>query len=344
MSEESFFHDLAHVRRAVRHGDWKWAESRCRSALALEDDPRLRTMLGVLAAKQGQTGPADGWLESAFKGLAPADLIREGLTEPVCDLADPDLACRLLWHLRETFGDHPCLRPRSRRPGHWSAGLLAGLPHSSRYWPAMTEYQIRAVLAALGAQPRPRVLEWGSGNSTVYFSAKLSSLATWDAIEHDASWLSFVNNSPRLQEGARVRLHAVAADAPLSDPHDDGDLRSFGRYVRYPASLGSRYDFILVDGRARTECLREGWSLLRPGGILALHDSERAEYRPGLPATPYRIGLAQRHLDGDQIRLDFFLKSRSGFAALGAALEHCLPAYVEVERRPVEDQVPAAST
>src|SRR5256885_14107068 len=91
MSEESFYHDLAHVRRALREGDWKYVDSRCHSALAQDDDPRLRTLLGLVAAKGGQMGPADGWLESSFKGLAPSDQIRAGLTDPVCDLADPDL-------------------------------------------------------------------------------------------------------------------------------------------------------------------------------------------------------------------------------------------------------------
>jgi hypothetical protein len=33
-----------------------------------------------------------------------------------------------------------------------------------------------------------------------------------------------------------------------------------------------------VDGRARRFCLKAGWDLLRPGGVLVLHDAQRTDY------------------------------------------------------------------
>ena len=49
-------------------------------------------------------------------------------------------------------------------------------------------------------------------------------------------------------------------------------------YVARPGQLGMEFDFVLVDGRARIHCLVEGWKLLRPGGVILIHDAQRPEY------------------------------------------------------------------
>ena len=43
----------------------------------------------------------------------------------------------------------------------------------------------------------------------------------------------------------------------------------------FAATLGTSFDFVRVDGRARSLCVREGFELLRPGGVLAMHDAHR---------------------------------------------------------------------
>ena len=59
-------------------------------------------------------------------------------------------------------------------------------------------------------------------------------------------------------------------------------------YVEFPASLGQSFDFVLVDGRARCFCMKAGFSLLRPGGVMVLHDAQRVEYH----ATAKSLGRA----------------------------------------------------
>lgn len=43
----------------------------------------------------------------------------------------------------------------------------------------------------------------------------------------------------------------------------------------FPATLGTSFDFVRVDGRARSLCVREGFELLRPGGVLVMQDAQR---------------------------------------------------------------------
>jgi predicted O-methyltransferase YrrM len=44
------------------------------------------------------------------------------------------------------------------------------------------------------------------------------------------------------------------------------------------------FDVALVDGRARTHCLRKAFRLVRPGGVVILHDAQREEYHATVEA------------------------------------------------------------
>ncbi len=49
--------------------------------------------------------------------------------------------------------------------------------------------------------------------------------------------------------------------------------------VELPQELHGKFDLIIVDGRARSACLRRAVSLLKPeGGLLLLDNSERSHY------------------------------------------------------------------
>ena len=56
------------------------------------------------------------------------------------------------------------------------------------------------------------------------------------------------------------------------------------------AELEGPFDFVLVDGRARRFCIREGFQLLRDGGLLLLHDSQRTDYHDALEALQCVLG------------------------------------------------------
>ena len=144
--------------------------------------------------------------------------------------------------------------------------------------------QLLAIVEALG--PR-RCLEWGSGGSTRALLERCPFIEQYVSIEHDARWHAEVAKSVH---DPRLSLHLVLPDLPVPPPNapkaavtewDDRaevDPERMRSYVGFARSLGQRFDFVLVDGRARCFCLREGFDLLRPGGVIVLHDAQRQEY------------------------------------------------------------------
>ncbi|MCA9638247.1 MAG: class I SAM-dependent methyltransferase [Myxococcales bacterium] len=147
--------------------------------------------------------------------------------------------------------------------------------------------------AALHLVAPRRLLESGAGGSTRFFLSAVPELERLVSIEHDGEWAAKVRADIR---DPRLDLHHVPADIPPTAAeqrdrkkrqawdaraeHDPAILRS---YVERPRSLGIEFDVILVDGRARRYCLAEGYSLLRAGGLMILHDAQRVDYHDAIP-------------------------------------------------------------
>jgi predicted O-methyltransferase YrrM len=143
-----------------------------------------------------------------------------------------------------------------------------------RYW----EIEIvEDVLRSL--QPR-RSLEWGSGYSTLSFTRLLPPDAHWLSLEHDRPWYERVLGLAAEATGprAKVEFHCLPPNQqPWTDPHQDGAAADLVDYIAFPATRGP-FDFILVDGRARVECLTAARDLVHPDGIVMLHDANRSRY------------------------------------------------------------------
>lgn len=151
--------------------------------------------------------------------------------------------------------------------------------------PLMRERQIAFLEETLLGFGKPHldILEWGAGGSTRHFTRLLKAHGIsyrWISIEHDAAW------------------HKTAA-AALCDDHDievkwidagtsqdNWRTTPMNDYVDYPATLNRQFDFILVDGRKRRRCLLEAKRLLKPEGMVCLHDAQRSYYHCALSAYP----------------------------------------------------------
>jgi len=120
-----------------------------------------------------------------------------------------------------------------------------------------------------------RCLEWGSGFSTLYFPNFVAQDSTWLSLEHHSEWAERVK---QLNENDQVEVVTI----PPSQPHHDGDgtYEQFKDYVEYPS--GRAFDLIMVDGRARTECVKKGVGLLSDSGVILLHDANRKKYHTAL--------------------------------------------------------------
>lgn len=124
--------------------------------------------------------------------------------------------------------------------------------------PMMSDKEIE-IMDQLFEKYKPKtVLEWGSGNSTVYFPKKHIFIEEWMALEHDKTYLELLQDV--LPENAYITV-----------------MYTDERYEKYPSTLGKKFDFIFVDGIRRDECIDEAFNLLNEGGVIVLHDWDRIE-------------------------------------------------------------------
>jgi SAM-dependent methyltransferase len=129
--------------------------------------------------------------------------------------------------------------------------------------------------------PGGRMLEWGSGGSTVWFAKHLPANARLTTIEHDPAWHATVSERLRaegLDAHDAVRLRLVPATGPVgrNATEEEEDASALSAYIA--AVADQRFDVILVDGVARAACMAAARELLNPGGVLLLHDSQRSWY------------------------------------------------------------------
>lgn len=167
--------------------------------------------------------------------------------------------------------------------------LRASQPAGLRMY--MHPIEISQVLGIIEAVAPLRFLEWGSGGSTATLLREFPCIETYVSVEHDGGWHDQVKQAVK---DPRLALYHVPP-ARMPEGTRDAELRAWERaaeadssyfpdYVALPRTLGLTFDAVLVDGRARTFCLREGFSLLRSGGVLLLHDAQRTEYHAELAA------------------------------------------------------------
>lgn len=119
---------------------------------------------------------------------------------------------------------------------------------------------------------RMRLFEYGSGGSTLYFAKRVNEVIS---LEHDREWYNKVNAMLQDREVTNVELKYVPPD-DSSDGSSELDYRSYVEAIsRYE---DESFDFILVDGRARSRALRKAFPKTKVGGHLMLDDSERDRY------------------------------------------------------------------
>lgn len=128
------------------------------------------------------------------------------------------------------------------------------------------------------------ILEWGSGNSSLYFSLFLRAMGIcfeWNSMENFIPWHTKVcrliaeNN---LEDNTFCHL-VSPTNEENKQIQEEGDLEE---YISFPYSLNKSFDLIIIDGRRRSDCLDASKSLLSDRGTVILHDAERVQYHDNL--------------------------------------------------------------
>ena len=95
------------------------------------------------------------------------------------------------------------------------------------------------------------MLEWGAGNSSLFFSEKVQTLTS---VEHNPDWFE------------QVKGFGIANQSLIFADED---------YASATELDGKLFDIILIDGIKREECARIASKLLAKGGLIILDNSDR---------------------------------------------------------------------
>ncbi len=122
-------------------------------------------------------------------------------------------------------------------------------------------------------RPGTRIFEFGAGGSTAFFLDRGASVVT---AEHDEEWTQLVREA--VDPGSDWTLHAVPP-SPTPDP-DYASHRFSGSLRDYVTTIDryEPFDVVVVDGRARSACVRHAMARVVPGGTLVLDNSDREMY------------------------------------------------------------------
>ena len=105
------------------------------------------------------------------------------------------------------------------------------------------------------------VFEYGSGNSTLWWSEKVSSLTS---CEHDLDWYNYLNEK-----------------IPSNVEYIHCELNYGGQYCRTILGYKNRFNIIVIDGRDRVNCAKNSLVALKADGVIVWDNSDRQKYQEG---------------------------------------------------------------
>ena len=106
------------------------------------------------------------------------------------------------------------------------------------------------------------IFEFGSGNSTLFFSKKVKSVT---AVEHNRKWFSMIK--PKAPSNVKIIFRELKIGGEYSNSINDENIN---------------YDIIIIDGEDRENCIYNSLKKLQDNGVFILDDSERKEYQQSI--------------------------------------------------------------
>lgn len=125
--------------------------------------------------------------------------------------------------------------------------------------------------------------EYGSGSSTFWFAKLTSKLYS---MESDPLWSKMMRELTIQNKIENIEFGCIESKML---PIWDEDSENYGNYKTYADAILERdfnFDYILVDGVARSLCIRNSISKLNPGGFLIVDNAERPAYWGAMEEIP----------------------------------------------------------
>jgi nitrite reductase/ring-hydroxylating ferredoxin subunit len=106
-------------------------------------------------------------------------------------------------------------------------------------------------------QPHFTVFEFGTGNSTLWWSKKVARVFS---CEHDPGWYDTIKKT------APSNVTLMYIESPEND------------YAKSLENFSEKFEIIIVDGEQRVECAKHALPFLTSDGVIIFDDSDRPEY------------------------------------------------------------------
>jgi predicted O-methyltransferase YrrM len=157
--------------------------------------------------------------------------------------------------------------------------------HVKKPW---MHYKEMMIISEILRRKKPKTcLEWGSGYSTAYFPKNLEKDSLWVSIEDNREWYEKIK--PIISR-PNTKIYCVPANSHYQPDVYTGDAHSdFKDYVEFPQSLGMKFDFILIDGKVRKDCLLCALDILNKEGTVVLHNANRKDYSEALRHYTHQV-------------------------------------------------------
>jgi hypothetical protein len=130
------------------------------------------------------------------------------------------------------------------------------------------------------------VFEYGPGASTVWLAKRARRVAY---VEHDEKFATVVQclamNAGNVSGVLAVPVRRPQADIACPSGRKGYEDLDFANYVATIRSAGGPFDLIVIDGRARTSCLKEAVKHIKPDGAILFDNSRRSRYRSTIDHT-----------------------------------------------------------
>ena len=167
-----------------------------------------------------------------------------------------------------------------KTPDYDSKNVLQNAPEM---WLSEIRYIEKTLVELAQKNKFLNILEWGSGDGTIYFSKFLKQKKInfkWVAIEHFIPWHEKVIVMLK-ENGLSDDVECFLKSPTYEEDKNIQETLNLDEYINFPSTLGVKFNFILVDGRKRKECLDKASSILASNGVAVLHDAEREWYHEG---------------------------------------------------------------
>lgn len=159
----------------------------------------------------------------------------------------------------------------------------------------MSENQRQAILSAIPASGR--MLEWGSGGSTLWLADRINPAQSIISVEHEPEWAREVAGAIGKRTNWNLILARGALEVGRNATQWEECPAGLGAYID-PGISGSlrAIDVFLIDGVARGACLMNVLLKAMPGAVIFVHDTQRDWYEWAIATGAGRI-LSRERID-----------------------------------------------